>query len=296
MKKINIIGFFFAVGAMGCQPPKPESESKAGPRSFVSASVQTWDDIAGLDAQPTRIRADLAAQHCLSVYKLPMKSDFAQEFSVLCDQNKVAANFVRLDRYAELVEDKPRSVKLALKHEADGFTEGLFVTVYRVPIAPKWVRSAAIPEYMVSASVYDYAKLEGLVTHDLTADLGGDLQFGKWQLKYHTDVQTEDGSSFSNDRSTELNSYQVQGGNPDIGIGAEHLIDTANPNYKLYNTTTITIGNSDGGSTLMTIIRVSVKNNGYPDLAEKVISDIASAQASQVREGLMRELAAGNFP
>jgi len=296
MKKIYKIVFLVAFGATGCQQTKQESESKSGPRSFASAAVQTWDDIAGLEAQPTRIRADLAAQHCVSVYKLPLKSDFAQEFSVLCDQNKVSANFIRLDRYAELVGDKPRSVKLALKHEADGFTEGLFATVYRVPIAPKWVRSAAIPEYMVSASVYDYAKLEGLVTQDLTAELGGDLQFGKWQLKYHTDVQTPDGSSFSTERSTELNSYQVHGGNPDIGIGAEHLIDTLNPSYRFYNTTTITIGNSDGGSTLITIIRVSVKNNGYPELAEKVISDIASAQASQVRDGLMRELAAGNFP
>lgn len=296
MRNFFSLGLIAVLFQIGCEDSKKDTTSSSGARSFVSAAVQTWDDISDLSSQTTRIRTELAEQHCVDVYKLPLKANFDTELGVLCKDNKPTTDFLRLDQYAELSGDKPRSVELALKHEADGFTEGLFATVYRVPIDPKWVRSAAIPSYMVAASAYDYVTLEGLISSDLNSELGGDLQFGKWQLKYHTDVKTPDNTSFSNDRTTELNSFQVQGGNPDIGIGTEALIDATNPDYKVYNTTTLTIGNNGGGSTLITIIRVSVKNNGYQDLAEKVISDIASAQATHVHDGLMEELAAGKFP
>jgi hypothetical protein len=276
---------------------KKNSESKEeGPRSFASAPVQTWAEVGDLSGEATAIRADLKSIFCVHVYKLPLKSDFNAELDVLCADKKPNDTFTQIDRYAGRVGDAPRSVKLDLKHEDDGFTSGTYVTVYRVPIAPKWVRSANIPSYMVSTSVFPYVKLEGEVKEDLTSTLGGDLQFGKWRLSYHSDVDTPAQTSFSNDRNTELNSYQVEGGNPDIGIGAEHLIDAANPDFKYYNTTTITIGNEDGGSTLITIIRLSVRNNGFPELAEHVFSDIATSQATQVHDGLMAEKGAGRFP
>jgi hypothetical protein len=276
---------------------KKNSESKEeGPRAFASAPVQTWDEVGDLSGESTAIRADLKDIFCVHVYKLPLKSDFNAELDVLCDDKKPNEAFAQIDRYAGRVGDAPRSVKLDLQHEDDGFTSGTYVTVYRVPIAPKWVRSANIPSYMVSTSIFPYVKLEGEVKEDLTSTLGGDLQFGKWRLSYHSDVDTPAQTSFSNDRNTELNSYQVEGGNPDIGIGAEHLSDSGNPDFKYYNTATITIGNEDGGSTLITIIRLSVRNNGFPELAEQVFSDIATSQATQVHDGLMAEKAAGRFP
>ncbi len=267
----------------------------AGPRSFVSNPVQALSDISGLEQSPAVIRNDLKDIFCVHVYKLPLKSDFSQELAVLCENNKPSKTFLDLDRYAGLVGSIPRSVKFRLEHRGD-FSEGVFATVYRVPIAPKWVRSATIQEYMVSSSSYDYVSLQGKVDADHSEELGGDLQFGKWNLSYQTEVDTPAGTHFSNQRSTELNSFQVHGGNPDIGIGAEHLTDPSNPNYHTYNTTTVTIANEDGGSTLITIIRVDVQNNGFPDLAEKVMSDIASAQATQVHDGLMAEREAGHFP
>jgi len=280
---------------LGCK--KSDSSTKdEGPRSFASDLVQTWTDVGDLSGEATAIRADLKSIFCVHVYKLPLKADFNQELDVLCDDKKPNDTFTQIDRYAGRVGSSPRSIKLDLEHEADGFTKGTYITVYRVPIAPKWVRSAQIPSYMVATSVFPYVQLEGSVKEDLTSSLGGDLQFGKWRLGYHSEVQTPAQTSFSNDRNTELNSYQVEGGNPDIGIGAEHLTDVGNPDFKYYNTTTITIGNDDGGSTLITIIRLSVRNNGFPELAEQVFSDIASSQATQVHDGLMAEKAAGNFP
>jgi hypothetical protein len=279
-----------------CEKSKNSETKNEGLRSFASAPVQTWAEVGDLSAEPTAIRKELKDIFCVHVYKLPLKSDFNAELAVLCDNKKPNEAFTQIDRYAGRIGSAPRSVKLDLVHEDDGFTRGTYVTVYRVPIAPKWVRSAQIPSYMVATSEFPYVKLEGEVLEDLTDTLGGDLQFGKWRLSYHSDVQTPAQTSFSNDRKTELNSYQVEGGNPDIGIGAEHMIDSGNPDFKYYNTTTITIGNEDGGSTLITIISLSVRNNGFPELAEQVFSDIASSQASQVHHGLMTEKAAGRFP
>ncbi|HYX33278.1 MAG TPA: hypothetical protein VE954_09205 [Oligoflexus sp.] len=267
-----------------------------GPRSFASAPIQTWQDIGDITTEPTAIRRDLQSIFCLHVYKLPLKADFSEELKVLCDNKKPSSTFDQIDRYAGRIGESPRSIQLELEHDADGFTRGTSVTVYRVPIAPKWVRSASIPSYMVATSVFPYVQLEGSVTDDLTSTLGGDLQFGKWHLAYHSNVQTPAQTAFSNDRKTALNSYQVEGGNPDIGIGAEHLLDADNPDFKYYNTTTITIGNEDGGSTLITIIRLAVRHNGFPELAAQTFSDIATSQATHVRDGLMAEKAAGRFP
>lgn len=295
MKYASIL--FAALGLfVACEKSKDSATQDEGLRSFASAPVQTWAEVGDLSAEPTAIRKELKDIFCVHVYKLPLKSDFNAELAVLCDNKKPNEAFTQIDRYAGRIGSAPRSVKLELEHEADGFTRGTYVTVYRVPIAPKWVRSAQIPSYMVATSEFPYVKLEGEVLEDLTDSLGGDLQFGKWRLSYHSDVQTPAQTSFSNDRKTELNSYQVEGGNPDIGIGAEHLIDSGNPDFKYYNTTTITIGNEDGGSTLITIIRLSVRNNGFPELAEQVFSDIATSQATQVHHGLMKEKAAGRFP
>jgi len=272
------------------------SASAVGPRSFASADVVGFADIPALAEQKAVIRADLKDQFCIHVYKLPMKSDFSKELAILCEAQKPIAGFDQFDRHAALVGDTPRAVRLSLSHGEDGFTSAMFGTVYRVPIVPKWVRSARIPYYMTGASQFSYLKRTGEVTQDQSGELGGDLQFGKWQLSYHADITTPSQTQFSNGLKTELNSFQVQGGNSDIGIGAEHLVEKDNPDFRVYNTTTVTIGNEDKvSSTLITIIRVEVKNNGFPETAEKVISDSATALATHVHDGLMQELAAGNF-
>ncbi len=294
--QLLVIGLALQLGSSCKKASKSSQDSNSGPRKFVTADAIGFVDVPELKAQSTAIRKDLAEQFCIHVYKLPMKSDFTAELAVLCTDKKPNETFTDFDRHAGLVAGQPRSIKLSLEHKADGYTSALFGTVYRVPIVPKWVRSAKIPYYMTGASEFSYLKREGEVLDDLSDELGGDLQFGKWRLAYKSDIQTPTSSQFSNQLKTELNSFQVHGGNPDIGIGAEHLIGTDNPDYRLYNTTTVTIGNDDNtSSTLITIIRVEVKNNGFPETAEKVISDAATSQATHVHDGLIRELEAGNF-
>lgn len=294
----SLLAITFSLSLLACGKEKKGEKEEglaAEATAFTSASINALQGWPGLDEGKEQIRPELKDIFCVHVYKLPLKANFDQELSVLCENNKPTASFAQLDKLGEVVGSQPRAAMLKIEQQGE-FTKGIFATVYRVPIQPKWVRSAKIQEYMVGSSVYDYVQLKGEVKQSFTEELGGDLQFGKWHLNYKTDVQTPDVTKFSNERTTELNSFQVHGGNPDIGIGAEHLIDAPAGDYRAYNTTTITIANQDGGSSLITIIRVEVRNNGYAELSEKVINDISTAQATHVHHGLMEEKAAGHFP
>lgn len=281
------------------QPPaSPEAQGLAASpsyRGFTSYEVQSWDSITDLANDQPMIVPELQTTFCLHVYRLPLKANFDDLLGVLCENKKPTETFDKIDRYAGRVGSNPRAAKINLAHEPDGFTKGTYIVAYRVPIQPKWVRTAAVPQYMVATSQYDYALLSGTILEDLNATLGGDLQFSKVRMQARMDITTPDGHSFSNQRNTEINGFQVVGGNAAMGIGSEHLIDKNNPDFKDYRTMTLMISNTDYSATLITVITLHIRNNGFPEVAERVFSDITTSQAIQVRDGLMAELAAGNF-
>ena len=279
-----------SLAVASCQQSEQETQAQAAAaRTFTSQPVWTLAEIDDLADQPTLIRKDLSEAFCIHVYKLPAKADFTEELSYLCQSQVPTPLFSDLDRLASLVGDQPRSVQLSMEQQGE-YTEGVFATIYRLPIAPKWVKSAEIPEFMTLPSHFDYVILDGKVEEDLSSQVGGDLQFDKARLYYHTTVSTPDGQSFTNERSTEINSFQVQGGNPDIGIGMEALVASPEEHYQVYNTITVTIGDTLGGSALLTLIRINVRNYGFPELTEQVMSDIATAQATHVHDQLLVNL------
>ncbi len=253
-----------------------------------SQEILSLDGIDSMNTYSLSIRQELKETFCIHAFRLPLKSDFTDELNVLCTDNLPNRTFDDLDRFSEFVGDMPRSLRLNVEHEGNRST-GLFATVYELPIQPKWVRSADIGSFMVKDSSYDYVQQIGAASN-LDNTVGGDLQFGKSSLEYKTTVQTSDGQTFNNHRLTELNSFQVQGGNSDIGLGAEHLVESENNDYVKYNTITVTIGTETDGSVLITIINLDVDNNGFPELTEQVMSDIATAQASHVRMNLWSNL------
>ena len=279
--------------AQATATPDPDAvpaRDTQGRRGFAAKPITTLAEAAGLKDKTPTVRPDLADLFCVHAYKLPLRANFDKELAVLCTANKPNGTFADLDRHAQIVGEVPRSVKLSMEQKG-AYTEAVYATVYALKIPPKWVKSGKIHEYMMTPSYLNYVTLDGKVTKDLTADVGGDLQFSRLEMAFKTDVKTPDGKPFVNERKTEFNGYQVNGGNPDIGIGTEHLIGGPTADYPVFNTITVTIGDKAGGSLLITIIRMSVKNNGYLDLADKVISDTATAQATNVHDGLKQELA-----
>ena len=278
-------------------PPASPVAMQVVPSSqrFLSSRIQTWEDVGDLAADVPMIQPELKDNFCINVYRLPFKADFVDLLAYLCVDKKPTEMFDKIDRYAGRVGSNPRSIKLAVDHAPDGFTHGTFIVAYRVPIALQWMRTSTIPKYMVATSDFDYVKLSGAVTDDLNSTLGGDLQFGKWRMQARMDVTTPAGTSFSNSRVTEMNSFQVEGGNPDMGIGTEHLIATPNSAFKDYRTATISMSNTDQSAVLITLISVSILHNGFPETAEQVSSDITTALATQVHDGLMAEYSTRAF-
>ena len=271
---------------IGCGKKKEEngSDAEAG-EMFVSHEIATFDQIAGLNSAQLIVPVELRNNFCKLVLKLPLKSDFSKEVGYLCQDNVPTPTFDQFERLAQLVGSTPRAIKLHTSHNGNE-THAIFGTAIHVPMEPKWVRNEPIQGFMTTDSKYDYVALEGQVTADLEQELGGDLQFSKYNLNYKTDIDTQDGGRILNDRNTQFNSYQVQGGNPDIGFGGEHLSDANNPDFKIYNTITVTIADGNRGSLMFSIVQVLVDNRGYPQLTEKSISDIAAAQATHILRGV----------
>lgn len=256
-------------------------------RAFTSLPIETLEQ-QDLSSYAVTARTELLDAFCIHVYKLPFKYDFSAELAYLCADKKPTATFAAIDRFAKLVGDKPKAAQLALSHNGN-ITEAAFATAYVLPIPPKWVRTGKIQEYMVKPSEFPNASLYGEVAADMTAETGGDLQFSKYRLYYRTTNKTDDGKTFLNERTTDFEAFQVQGGNPDIGIGAEALA-TANKDYPYFNTITVTIADQDGGSIVLTVVRLAVNNNGYPEVAARLASDTMLAQATNVHDGMMDTL------
>ena len=257
--------------------------------TFEPQEVRSLSSIAGLSEQKTTIIPKLMEQFCAHVYKLSFRADFKTELDYFCDENSMPKPlFSDLDRYAKVAKDNPSSVEIS--HKIDGeYSSSIVAVAYEIPIPPKFIKEAGIPFYMVSPAKFPYFEQSGKVVKIYGREIGSDLQFSRYDLQYETKNITNDGKNFTNQKTTEFNGYQVQGGNSDIGLGAEHLVGD-NPDYKYFKTITITIGTESGGSIMINFANVTVKHNGYEQNARKSAFDIGTAQGNHVQKGVIKEL------
>lgn len=255
---------------------------------FQTSPVKRITEIPNLDSKTATVRPELMTAFCIHAYKLPLKDDFNAELGVLCGSDKKPSEmFTQIDRYAKVDTKSPKALEIA-NSESAGFNKSLVISAVIVPIPPKFVKEAQIHQYMTASAKFPYFSQDSRVVKDLTSEIGGDLTFGRYELYYATKNKTDDGKSFNNERISQFNGYQVQGGNSDIGLGTEHLISKT-PDYKYFKTITVTIGNVDGTSTIITIANVEVNHNGYPKDARKLAVDTATAQSVHVRDGILIE-------
>jgi hypothetical protein len=269
--------------------PKP-FDPKDLKLTFDPTPVRRLSEIPGLESGTTSIRPDLIGEFCIHVYKLPLKSDFNAELGYFCDPSKKPTKlFTDIDKYLSLQGEKIQAVDLL--YQVDGpKSKSVVIGVSQVPIPPKFVKEASIPIFMVGRGEFGYFIHDGKVVKDESATLRGTLQFGKYELFYETKTSTKDGKTFSNKRSTEVNSYQTKVGEPDIGIATEHLIG-ASDGYSYYKTITIIIANNAGGSVIISMANVEVQNNGYPDESRSSAIDSGTAQSTHVHDGVLKEKA-----
>lgn len=259
---------------------------------FETAPIKQITDIPELKNKPETIRKDLMDAFCIHVYKLPLQdpeNKFQNELGVLCGPDKKPTPmFSQIDRYTKVNPEATRGIEISSIIDGD-YHRSLVISAVSVPIPPKFVKEAKIQSYMTAPANFGYFTQESGVKKDLNSQIGGDLGFARYELFYTTKNTTNDGKTFRNERSSQFNAYQVQGGNPDIGLGTEHLIGN-NSDYRFFKTITVTIGNVDGGSTIISIGHVDVKHNQYPKDARRLAIDTATATSQHVRAGVLAEM------
>jgi len=268
----------------------PKSILKNLTVDFETAPIKKIDEIPELAGKPETIRRDLMEAFCIHVYKLPLQDPdkFQTELAVLCGPDKKPTlMFSQIDRYTKVNPENTRGIEISSTVDGD-YHRSLVISAVSVPIPPKFVKEASIQEYMTAPADFGYFSQDSRVVKDLNSQIGGDLAFGRYELFYSTKNTTDDGKTFRNERSSQFNGYQVQGGNPDIGLGTEHLI-VVNKDYRFFKTITVTIGDINGGSTIISIGHVDVKHNQYPKDARKLAVDTATATSRHVRAGILAE-------
>lgn len=275
------------------QPPQQKPDD--APTILTSGPIVTWETAGDLSDQAPVIKVGLKEEFCAGVGALDLQADFSEILGVICTDQKPNETFNKLELFAAKSIGSARSIQLGMQHTEDGYSKGTYAVVYQLPIAPKWVRIAAYADYLYKESKFDYAHFQGAVTNNRSGELGGTLQYGKWETLATLAVTAPDGVTYTSQRTTEMNSFQLRVGNPYIGIGAERLISAEDGGFRNYQTATVTIGNSDETSTMITLIAVDAKNNGFPKTAEQVFSDISQSQGTHVYNGIMQEYQNGDF-
>ena len=289
--KASLLGIS-GVMLSGCGSARIKPKFKESPADLVSdsAPILNFNQVEGIGEHQTKLRDDLQLSFCRNVSSRLQKADFIAEIGLLCQTGEPTALFANIDRLASVVADKPFAVQILMEHLADGYTRGIYVTNYTVPFQPRWVKSATVPRYMTADALFPYMKIDGEILADTSEQLGGDLQFGRYDLSYATTVVAQDGNSFSNSRQTQMDFYQVEGGNSEIGVAGEFLVASANNDFRSYKTISVTMADQEGRSQIMTLVAIDVRNYGYPELTAQVMSDSATEQARRVREGLLADL------
>lgn len=276
-------------------PASPQSrvDLVSGEPLYPSLAADTWESLGDLSTVEPTITQDVREAFCANAYGVRLMTDVQDFFDFLCTDRKPNEAFDKLDRFAQQVGQSPRAFRHTIAHTPEGETVGFYANAYKVPLSPKVVKKSDLTRYLIRPITFDYAKMTSTVAKNLTDTLGGDLQFGKWHLQTHLDVVSSDGVKFSNDRLTELNLYQLIGGNTDLGLATEHLIDVTNPDYREYRSMILTARNREGGSTILGFMRVAVRNQGYPEVVEKAFADITRIFALHVQSGLMNDVNSG---
>jgi hypothetical protein len=162
------------------------------------------------------------------------------------------------------------------------------ISVVTTDVPTKFVKEAHIQEYLAAPFDFGYFSQESKVTKDLNSQIGGDLGYARYELFYSTKNTTDDGKNFRNERTSIYNGYQVQGGNPDIGLSTEHLVSQTK-DYRSFKTISLSIGTQNGASVIINVANLEVLHNGYPKDARRLAVDTATAQSQHSREGTIKE-------
>ena len=248
-----------------------------------SLGLLTFEELS-MTGEPI-IPQQLKQIFCGHIFALDLKQDFSREIGFVCQAAAPSTGFDAFDLLAQNTDDQPKAIGLGTTH-TEKITTAYFGTAIRAKLKPKHVRLTPVQGFMSQSSSYDYLELEAGVTRNRQEEVGGDLRISSYDLFYKTRIDTRQNYIIINERQTQFNNYQVQGGNPDIGFAGEHLTGSTNSDFVNYNIITIILNDGNDSSILISIIGVTVDHRGFPKITEQAISDIAASQAKHLQTGL----------
>lgn len=266
----------------GCEqkPKDPEPQATAPVATPNPASATTPPDYPQL--------------YCQSLGKLKLKqnANLAEDIKYFCQSGSATDKLRSLIKAATDAPEDPQSQTKILVEKsldsADGWSEFVYLWSFVAPIQPVDIKSRPVIETLAkgysSPTTQLTTKATPMGTESLD-DSGFHLKSAK--MEYALVLTGDHGFRADHARTTEFNIYQV--GSSEMGFSEEHMTDNQNPNYKY--STMINFSVKDGrpdksGSVVVSLLHISIFNQGSPSVAQNTAADISKYLADSLYKAL----------
>ena|GEM_PF-3116644 len=276
-----IAGLSFCFLAGSC---KKKAESESTPANNSPAAVQSDE------AKNKEAAVDFPKHYCEQLDKVKLRTDVSLDLAFFCKAGAPTSNFRKY--YTNAMSQAAGTINLVpikVQHDEDtGFSNIQLAWSFHVPI--KVVDFRNKPIYQAIAKAYESATIIQTTSSERLADetLDSGLQIWSVNLNYDMTIKGPQGLELKNQRKTQYNLYQVQGGNENLGLGVEHLVDTANTDYQKSTMLNFSLSaDSDkGGAVVITLLNFSLANRNFPKTAEDSIEEVARNVADEMYKAL----------
>lgn len=223
---------------------------------------------------------------CKQIANVKPRADVSSELALLCSGDKAAKRFEEL--YQEALTQSSGDIKIYRISTAEddaGYSNIQVAWSFLAPMKIADFRNAPLIDNLSQA--YTSATIEQTTKADKNGDdtLDSPLHLISVNFAYDMNIKNEQNLDLSNKRNTQFNLYQVQGGNENLGVAIEHLVDTDNQDYKRATMFNAAVSAPDGkGAVIVTVLNYSIFNKGLHSTAVDSIEEVAkNAGASMLK-------------
>jgi hypothetical protein len=223
---------------------------------------------------------------CKQIANVKPRADVTVELALLCSGDKVVKRFEEL--YQEALTKTSGDIKIyriAATEDDAGYSNIQVAWSFLAPMKIADFRNAPLIDNM--SQPYTSATIEQTTKAEKNGDdsLDSPLHLISVNFSYDMNIKNEQNLDLSNKRNTQFNLYQVQGGNENLGVAIEHLVDTDNADYKRATMFNAAVSAPDGkGAVIVTVLNYSIFNKGLHSTAVDSIEEVAkNAGASMLK-------------
>lgn len=267
-----------SVGVVACTGASQNSESSP---ATMAATQSSTGSATNTNTSATPV--DRPAEFCQNISNLKnLRTNIAEELGVFCTGTTPTEAFKQL--YTDAAAQDPlKQPDPALFETEGGIVEGddgysqiqLFFS-FVAPSIVENLRKAPLVDSL--AAEYKSETLQQTATSSVnpadSLDASG-LHFLSADITYNMTIFTDTNSNLTNQRKTQFNLYQVKGGNENLGIAVEHLLET-NKDYTRATMINIALSTPDNkNAVIVTMLNYSLAHLGLHKTAVASIKEVA---------------------